>query len=90
MHGWLLEHAGQHAAAGNRQALAIWAEVKTAGRKLEKNRLLASAILGSSVPARPAKLSPPAAALSEARRILQAHESKKGILGGVRRLQAGA
>ena len=53
---------------------AIWAEVKTSWPEAEKNRLLASAILGSSVPPRPAKLSPPASALSEARRVLQAHD----------------
>jgi ADP-heptose:LPS heptosyltransferase len=52
---------------------AIWAEVKTSSPELEKNRLLASAILGSSVPASPVKLSSPASGLSEARRVLQAH-----------------
>ena len=55
------------------QRLAIWAEAKTGAPELEKNRLLASAILGSSVPARPARFSPPAAALSKARVILQTH-----------------
>jgi ADP-heptose:LPS heptosyltransferase len=55
------------------ERLAIRAEVETSWPEVEKNRLLASAILGFSVPARPAKLSPPAAALSEARRVLQAH-----------------
>ena len=55
------------------ERFAIRAEVKTSWPEAEKNRLLASAILGSSVPARPAKLSPPASALSEARRVLQAN-----------------
>jgi ADP-heptose:LPS heptosyltransferase len=58
---------------------AIRVEVETSWPEAEKNRLLASAILGSSVPARPAKLSPPASALREARCVLQAHglEEKK-------------
>jgi ADP-heptose:LPS heptosyltransferase len=55
------------------ERLAIRAQVKTSWPEAEKNRLLASAILGSAVPAGPARLSPPASALSEARRVLQAH-----------------
>ena len=55
------------------ERFAIRAEVKTSWPEVEKNRLLASAILGTSVPARPVKLSPPASALSEARRLLQAN-----------------
>jgi ADP-heptose:LPS heptosyltransferase len=55
------------------EGFAIRAETKTDLPELEKNRLLASAILGSSIPARPARISPPGRALDEARSILQEH-----------------
>ena len=58
--------------------LAICAEVKTSWPEAKENRLLASTILGSSIQPRPAKLSPPASALSEARRILHAHDLDEG------------
>jgi ADP-heptose:LPS heptosyltransferase len=58
--------------------LTIWAEVKTSWPEVEKNRLLASAILGSPVPPKPAKISPPASALSAARGVLQAHGLEEG------------
>jgi ADP-heptose:LPS heptosyltransferase len=59
------------------ERLAIRAEVKTPWPEAEKNRLLASSILGSSVTAGPAKLTPPTAALNEARRVLQASGLEK-------------
>ena len=57
--------------------LTIRADVKTSWPEAKKNCLLASAILNSTVPAKPAKLSPPTSALSEARRILQANDLEK-------------
>ena len=56
------------------EGFAIRVEVKTDLPELEKNRLLASAILGSSIPGRPARISPPKKALEGARSILSAHK----------------
>jgi ADP-heptose:LPS heptosyltransferase len=55
------------------ERLAISVEAKTGLPELEKNRLLVAAILGSSLPNRPAVISPPASALRNARSTLQAH-----------------
>ncbi len=52
----------------------ICAEVKTSLPELEKNRLLASAILGFDVPSRPPRLSPPQEAIDSARALLLEHE----------------
>ena len=48
-----------------------WVEVKTDIPELEKNRLLACAILGSGVPSRPARISPPPTAINDARSTLR-------------------
>jgi ADP-heptose:LPS heptosyltransferase len=54
------------------ERLAISVEAKTCLPELEKNHLLAGAILGSSLANRPPVISPPASALSNARLALQA------------------
>ncbi len=48
-----------------------WVEVETDIPELEKNRLLACAILGSGVPSRPARISPPPRAINDARSTLR-------------------
>jgi ADP-heptose:LPS heptosyltransferase len=55
------------------QRLAMWVEVRAGIPEREKNRLLASAILGSPVPGRPVRISPPQTAISDARSILRQH-----------------
>ena len=53
-------------------------EVSTGIPELEKNRLLASAILGSPVPRKPARISPPQTAINDARSILREHKISEG------------
>jgi ADP-heptose:LPS heptosyltransferase len=48
-------------------------EVSAGIPELEKNRLLASAILGAPVPRKPARISPPKTAINDARSILGRH-----------------
>ena len=56
----------------------MWVEVSTGIPELEKNRLLASAILGSPVPRKPARISPPQKAINDARSILREHKISEG------------
>jgi len=56
------------------EGFAIRAEVKTGLPELEKNRLLASAILGFPIPSKPARISPPQKAIDDARSILLQHK----------------
>ncbi len=56
----------------------MWVEVSTDIPELEKNRLLASAILGSPVPRKPARISPPQKAINNARAILREHKISEG------------
>jgi ADP-heptose:LPS heptosyltransferase len=56
----------------------IWVEAKTGIPELEKNRLLASAILGSPVPSKPARISAPQKAVDDARSILLQHNLDEG------------
>jgi ADP-heptose:LPS heptosyltransferase len=53
------------------ERFAIRARARTNLPESEKNRLLASAILGSSVPGKPARISPPRNAVEEARSLLR-------------------
>jgi len=53
-------------------------EVRAEIPEREKSRLLAEAILGSPVPVRPVRISPPAGALDEAREILRANGLEEG------------
>jgi hypothetical protein len=54
--------------------VTTYAEAATNLPEAQKNRLLASAILGSSIAARPARISPPKPALDEARSLLRQKE----------------
>ncbi|HEY5706501.1 MAG TPA: glycosyltransferase family 9 protein [Terrimicrobiaceae bacterium] len=56
----------------------MWVEVKTGIAELEKNRLLASAILGSPVRRRPARIAPPQRAIGDARSFLREHNIDEG------------
>ena len=56
----------------------MWVEVRTNIPELEKNRLLASAILGSPVPRKPARISSPQTAIDDARSILRQHSIGEG------------
>ena len=60
------------------EIFTICAEVSTDLPESEKNRLLASAILGSSISGRPARISPPRMALDQARTILQGYKMDEG------------
>jgi ADP-heptose:LPS heptosyltransferase len=66
----------------------ISVEAKTEIPELEKNRLLASAILGSAVPRKPARISPPQKAIDDARSILLQHKLREGeywiVCAGIR------
>jgi ADP-heptose:LPS heptosyltransferase len=56
----------------------VWAEVSTDLPEVEKNRSLAAAILGSPIPARAARISPPQQALEDGRSLLQQHKIRQG------------
>jgi ADP-heptose:LPS heptosyltransferase len=56
------------------KGFAIQAEVKTDFPESKKNRLLASAILGSPIAGQPARICPPKKSLDDARSILREHE----------------
>jgi ADP-heptose:LPS heptosyltransferase len=60
------------------QRLAMWVEVRAGIPEREKNRLLASAILGSPVPREPVRISPPQTAINDARSILRQHNISEG------------
>jgi ADP-heptose:LPS heptosyltransferase len=57
---------------------ALWAEVPTDLPEVEKNRSLATAILGSPIPRRPARISPPQKVLEDARSLLRQHNISAG------------
>jgi ADP-heptose:LPS heptosyltransferase len=56
----------------------MWVEVRTNIPELEKNRLLASAILGCPVPSKPVRITPPQTAINDARSILRPHNIGEG------------
>ncbi|HEY5769140.1 MAG TPA: glycosyltransferase family 9 protein [Terrimicrobium sp.] len=56
----------------------MWVEVSAGIPELEKNRLLASAILGSPVPSKPARIFPPGTAINDARSILREQKISEG------------
>ncbi len=60
------------------QRLNMWVEVGTNMPEPEKNRLLASAILGSPVPKKPVRIPPPPAAIDKARAILRQQKVSEG------------
>jgi ADP-heptose:LPS heptosyltransferase len=60
------------------QRLTMWVEVRADIPEKEKNRLLASAILGSPVPKKPVRISPPQEAVNDARLILERHDIREG------------
>jgi ADP-heptose:LPS heptosyltransferase len=60
------------------EGFSISADVKTDFPELEKNRLLASAILELPLPNRPVKISPPPRAMEGARDILRQHKISEG------------
>jgi ADP-heptose:LPS heptosyltransferase len=60
------------------EGFSIWADVKTDFPELEKNRLLASAILGFPLPNRPARITPPPKAIDDARATLRQRKISEG------------
>jgi hypothetical protein len=56
----------------------LWVEASAGLPEAEKNHLLASAILGSPVPVRPARISAPPQALDAARSLLRSHAIGEG------------
>jgi ADP-heptose:LPS heptosyltransferase len=60
------------------QRFAMWVEVTAGIPEQEKNRLLASAILGSPVPKKPVRIAPPQKVIEDARSILRQHNIGEG------------
>jgi ADP-heptose:LPS heptosyltransferase len=71
------------------ERLDMWVEAAANVPELEKNRSLASAILGSPIPRKPAKISPPQTAIDDARSLLRRHKVSEGeywvVCAGYRR-----
>jgi ADP-heptose:LPS heptosyltransferase len=65
-------------ARGLARRFDVRVEARAGMPEAEKNQLLASAILGSSAPSRPARISPPSKALEAARSILKRHAIDEG------------